>query len=57
MQRNGLRFAVVVAIVLTAMAAGIGLGFALYYYLFKPIRAAAQQWITESISTIRFALD
>lgn len=55
MQRNVVRFAVVVAMVLAAMATGIGLGFGLYY-LFKPTFGAAQQSAPESTSTIRRAL-
>jgi xanthine/uracil/vitamin C permease (AzgA family) len=56
MQRNVVRFAVVVAMVLAAIATGIGLGFGLYYF-FKPIHGAVQQSELEPASTIRLALD
>jgi hypothetical protein len=56
MQRNVVRFAVVVAMVLAAIATGIGLGFGLYYF-FKPIHGAVQQSVLEPASTIRLALD
>jgi hypothetical protein len=54
-QRNVVRFAVVVAMVLAALATGIGLGFGLYYF-FKPIHSA-QQSVLEPPSTIRRSLD
>jgi hypothetical protein len=55
MQRNVVRFAVIVAIVLAALASGIGLGFGLYK-LFKPIHGASQQPVPKSTSTIGCAL-
>jgi hypothetical protein len=54
MQRNVIRFAVMVAIVLAALASGIGLGFGLYK-LIKPIHRASQQSVPGSTSTIHRA--
>ncbi len=56
MQRNVVRFAAAVSIVLVAMAAGIGLGFG-RYYLFQPAYGIAQQSVPESPSTLRRGLD
>ena len=55
MQRNVVRFAVMVAIVLVALASGIGLGFGLYE-LFKKTHGVSQQSMPQSTSTIRRAL-
>ena len=55
MHRNVVRFAIMVAIVLAALASGIGLGFGLYK-LIKPIHGSSQQSVPESTSTIRRAL-
>lgn len=54
MQRNAVRFAVVVGLVLGAMAKGIILGFGLYY-LFSPTYGPIQKSASESTSTIRCA--
>jgi hypothetical protein len=54
MQRNVVRFAVMAAIVLAALASGIGLGFGLYK-LFRQIHGASQQSVPEYTSTIRRA--
>ena len=54
MHRNVGRFAVMVAIVLAALASGIGLGFGLYK-LFKPIHGTSQQSVPISTSSIRRA--
>jgi len=56
MHRNVVRFAVVVAIVLGALATGIGLGFGLYYF-FRHTLWAAQPLVSETTSTFRRALD
>ena len=55
MQRNVVRFAVMVAIVMAALASGIGLGFGLYK-LFRPIHGASQQSEPQSTLTIGCAL-
>ena len=55
MQRNVIRFAVMVAIVLAALASGVGLGFGLYK-LFQPIHRAGQQSVSGSTSTVHRAV-
>ncbi len=56
MQRDGVRFAVIVAMVLSAVATGIAQRFG-PYYLFRPTYGVVQQPVPESTSTIRHGLD
>ncbi|MBY0558957.1 hypothetical protein [Hyphomicrobium sp.] len=50
------RFAVMVAIVLAALAAGISLGIGMYYYFYH-VPGFARPPASETTSTIRRALD